>query len=112
MVDEARLLRMLGGDRSALIEFAHALRLDLSQRLQHLQTAGQTQDKALARTHTHALKGALASSAMETAAAITKALEAAASQDNWPYYLRALALLEQEAKAIDHALESLVNPPD
>ncbi len=110
-VDASRLLRMLGGDRDALIEVASAMRQDIHQRLPQLQLAGDTQNEALARTHTHALKGALASSAIDRGAAIAKALEAAARSGNWPLYQRVLPMFLLEAQKIDLELKRLADAP-
>lgn len=106
-IDSGRLLRLLGGDRSALREVAAAMRRDLTLRLPHLQLAGKTQDQALARTHTHALKGALASSAIDRGAGIAKDLEAAARSGDWQLYQRLLPMFLLEAKKIDLELKGM-----
>jgi PAS domain S-box-containing protein len=110
-VDAPRLLCLLGGDRLALIEVANAMRQDITQRLPQLQLAGETQNEALARTHAHALKGALASAAVERGAAIAKALEAHARSGNWLLYQRMLPLFLLEAQRIDLEFENLIHTP-
>lgn len=110
-VDVPRLLRLLGGDRDALIEVANAMRQDISQRLPQLQLAGDTHNEVLARTHTHVLKGSLASAAIERGAAIAKALEAHARSGNWLLYQRMLPLFLAEAQKIDLELKNLIHAP-
>jgi PAS domain S-box-containing protein len=110
-VDVPRLLRLLGGDRDALMEVANAMRQDISQRLPQLQLAGDTHNEALARTHIHALKGSLASAAIERGAAIAKALEAHACSGNWLLYQRMLPLFLLEAQKIDLELKNLIHAP-
>ncbi len=110
-IDAGRLLRLLGGDRFALLEVAAAMRRDITLRLPQLQLAGKTQNQALARTHTHALKGALASSAIDRGAEIAKDLEAAARSGDWPLYQRLLPIFFLEAEKIDLELKALADAP-
>lgn len=108
----AKLLSRLGGDKESLLEFANAIRDDITQRLPLLQRAAQTADNVLAATHTHALKGALASAAMDRGAQLARSLEQAARDGNWPLFNDALALLQQEALRIDQALADIGQTSD
>lgn len=106
-LDAAKLLSRLGGDSESLLEFASAIRDDIAQRLPQLQLATQTADSSLAAIHTHALKGALASAAMDRGAQIARSLEQAGRDGNWPLFEDTLVLLREEAVRIDQALAGI-----
>ncbi|MBX3585378.1 MAG: response regulator [Ramlibacter sp.] len=106
-LDPDKLLARLGGDREALQEIAVAMRADLAHRVRHLTQALADRDSALARSHAHALKGALASLTAERAAMLAKGLETAARQNAWELFERALPLFCTEAGRVDAALAAL-----
>jgi CheY-like chemotaxis protein len=106
-IDTTRLLQSLGGDWQALMEVVVAMREDMAQRLPQLQLAADTRNEALALSHTHALKGALASVAIDRGASIAKVLEAAVRNANWPLYQRMLPMLVLEAQKMDLELKSM-----
>jgi PAS domain S-box-containing protein len=108
-VDKVRLLHLLGGDREALLEVVVAMRQDISQRLPQLQLAADTHNEALALAHTHALKGALASAAIDRGASIAKVLESAVRSANWPLYQRMLPMFFLEAQKIDLELKGMTD---
>ena len=108
-VDGARLLRLVGGDQGALVEVANAILQDMAVRVMKLQLAAHTQDQKLALVHTHALKGALSSSAIDRGASLAKELEMSARSGDWTQFQRDLPLFELEAKKIAAELSAIVN---
>ena len=111
VIDVARLLHILGGDEEALREVAVALREEIAHRLPCLQTAADTQDADLAGRHAHAMKGGLASSAIDRGAALAKDLERAAHDGNWVLFRHTLDLFGAELQRIDAMLQEMIAAP-
>ena len=110
-LDLDKLRRRLDGDEATLRQLAQAMRSDLDQRLQQLQTALQAQDPDMAIAHAHGLKGSLGSMTAERGARLAKGLELAALTRDWSLFGRALPLMQAEANRIDLALAELLNVP-
>ena len=110
-LDIAKLRRRLDGDEDTLRQLGHAMRIDLGQRLQALRQALQHQDRDMATSHAHGLKGSLGSMTADRGARLAKGLELAARSRDWALFERALPLMEAEARHIDAALAALLNPP-
>jgi HPt (histidine-containing phosphotransfer) domain-containing protein len=112
-LDIDKLRRRLDGDEDTLRQLAQVMRIDLHERLQHLQTALQAQDADRAIAHAHGLKGSLGSMTAERGARLAKGLELAARSRDWSLFERALPLMLTEAQKIDAALAALLSaaPP-
>lgn len=108
-IDLDKLRRRLDGDEGTLRQLAQAMRGDLGQRLQQLQSALQTEDPALAIAHAHGLKGSLGSMTAERGARLAKGLELAALARDWSLFGRALPLMVAEAQQIDAVLADLLS---
>ncbi|MGC5198676.1 response regulator, partial [Aphanothece microscopica] len=74
-VDLDKLRRRLDGDEATLKELAHAMRLDLAERLEALRLALAQRDGTAAVAHAHGLKGSLGSMTAEKGARLAKGLE-------------------------------------
>ena len=106
-IDTQQLLRRLGGDEAVLQEIAQAMLVDLTTRLPLLQNALMQRDSALAVDQSHALKGALASMAIERGANLAKQLELAGRHAQWNLYAAALVKLYAEVEKIEFALKRI-----
>jgi signal transduction histidine kinase/CheY-like chemotaxis protein len=110
-LDVDKLRRRLDGDEDTLHQLAQAMRTDLSERLQQLAKALQTQDADHAVAHAHGLKGSLGSMTAERGARLAKGLELAALSRDWRLFERALPLMQAEAQTLDKALAALLSAP-
>ncbi len=110
-LDIAKLRRRLDGDENTLRQLGQAMRSDLGQRLKALRMALQHQDRDMATTHAHGLKGSLGSMTADRGARLAKGLELAARSRDWTLFERALPLMEAEARHIDAALAALLSEP-
>lgn len=107
-VDSARLWRSVGGDAAALAEVARAISQDVQSRTAQLEQASRQKDQALALAQTHALRGSLASAAMDRGATIAKELETAARHGDWARFQLVLPLFVNEAKKIQAELAAML----
>jgi len=109
-LDVGKLRRRLDGDEATLRQLAAAMRNDMANRQKALRAALSVRDSGSAVAHAHGLKGSLGSMTAERGARLAKGLELAARAEDWQLFERAMPLMDAEARRIDSALATLLQP--
>jgi PAS domain S-box-containing protein len=110
VIDEARVLERVGGDRRALAALARLFLADAPRRLGDIRRAIQSRDAPALRAAAHALKGAVSNFAAASATEAALRLQKMGEAGDLTAARSACALLEEELDRMRHALRAMVGP--
>jgi two-component system sensor histidine kinase/response regulator len=108
VVDEARLLERVGGNRKALADLVRIFRADWPKQVARLREAVRQDDAAALRASAHALKGSVANFAAPVATEAALRLQKMGEAGRLAGAAGALEHLEREVDAVLAALAGLV----
>jgi CheY-like chemotaxis protein len=110
VIDEARVIERVGGDRRALASLARVFLADAPRRLAEIRRAIQSRDAPALRAAAHALKGAVSNFAAASATEAALRLQKMGEAGDLTAAKSACALLEEELDRMRQALRAMAGP--
>jgi CheY-like chemotaxis protein len=110
VIDEARVLERVGGDRRALASLARVFLADAPKRLTSIRHAVESRDPPALREAAHALKGAVSNFAAASATEAAQRLQKMGETGDLTAARSAYALLEDEIARLRQALRVIAGP--
>jgi PAS domain S-box-containing protein len=111
VLDLARLLERVGGDRKALAELVRIFEADAPQQVARIRKAIRESDGAALRAAAHALKGAVSNFAAPPATEAALRLQKMGEAGQLAEAEDALGLVERQIEALLASLAAVVRPP-
>jgi HPt (histidine-containing phosphotransfer) domain-containing protein len=106
VIDQARVLERVGGDRRALAGLARLFLADVPKRLAAIREAVEARDPAALRSAAHALKGAVSNFAARAATDAALRLQRMGETGDLTAARSACGILEDELLRVEQALRA------